>query len=77
VLIVQGTTDTQVFEQDAEWLLASAAMGELLLVEGMCHLLKAAALTAAAQRAAHRDPLLPLAPGLMEPMAAFVHRVAD
>lgn len=77
VLIVQGTTDTQVFEEDAAWLLASAPMGELLRVEGMCHLLKAAALTASAQRAAHRDPMLPLAPGLMEPMAAFVHRLAD
>ena len=76
VLIVQGTTDTQVFREDADALLAAAPMGELLLVEGMCHLLKAAALTAAAQRAAHQDPTLPLAPGLMEPMAAFVHRVA-
>lgn len=76
VLIVQGTTDTQVFPEDAEALLAAAPMGELLEVEGMCHLLKAAALTAAAQRAAHRDPTLPLAPGLMAPMAAFVHRLA-
>lgn len=75
VLIVQGTTDTQVFQEDAQWLLAGAPTGELLLVEGMCHLLKAAALTAAAQRAAHQDPTLPLAAGLMEPMAAFVHRL--
>ena len=76
VLIVQGSTDTQVFEEDAQWLLAGAPTGELLLVEGMCHLLKAAALTAAAQRAAHQDPTLPLAAGLMEPMAAFVRRIA-
>lgn len=76
VLIVQGTTDTQVFAEDAQALLAAAPLGELLEVEGMCHLLKAAALTAAAQRAAHRDPTIPLAPGLIAPMAAFVHRLA-
>jgi hypothetical protein len=71
VLLVQGTTDTQVDVLDAQ-LLAAARPDALLRIEdGMAHVLKSATLDAASQRAAYTDPSLPLVPDVVDTVACF------
>jgi uncharacterized protein len=69
-LIVQGTTDIQVDVADARLLAAARPDAELLLIDGMSHVLKAAALDSAAQRRAYSDPSLPVVPELLERLVA-------
>jgi pimeloyl-ACP methyl ester carboxylesterase len=73
-LVVQGTTDLQVAIQDAELLRAARPDAELLLVEGMNHVLKQVGGDLQAQRPSYGDPTLPLHPGLVEPIATFITR---
>lgn len=78
VLIVQGTTDLQVGVADARRLVAGRAgvsqPTTLVLVEGMNHILRQAPLEREANFATYSDPGLPLSPGLIEPIAAFLLR---
>ncbi|MDH3283173.1 MAG: alpha/beta hydrolase [Acidobacteriota bacterium] len=70
-LIVQGETDLQVKVADAELLAAAKPDARLVVVEGMNHVLKTAG-TLAEQQAAYTDPSLPLTPGLVDQIAAFL-----
>ncbi len=70
-LIVQGTTDLQVKVADAQQLAAAKPDARVALVEGMNHVLKTAQ-TLDEQRSSYSDPLLPLAPGLVENIASFL-----
>ncbi|AUX19765.1 alpha/beta hydrolase [Sorangium cellulosum] len=72
VLLVQGTTDTQVPVRDAELLAAARPDAELVIIEGMSHTLKEATLEPASQQAAYTDPSLPVMPRLIEALAAFI-----
>ena len=71
-LIIQGTTDLQVPEEDAQALKAAQPEAELIIVEGMNHVLKDAPADPAANQATYTNPELPLADGLVEPLAAFL-----
>ncbi len=72
VLIVQGTTDTQVGVGDAERLKSARPDAELRIVDGMAHSLKIAANDPASQRDAYTNPQLPIAPAMIESLEAFV-----
>lgn len=75
-LVVQGTTDIQIGVPDAERLAAARPGVELVVVEGMNHVLKAATLDPASQRRAYTDPGLPIVEAAVEAIAAFVLRAA-
>jgi pimeloyl-ACP methyl ester carboxylesterase len=71
-LVVQGTTDLQTSVADARRLAAAREDASLVLVEGMNHVLKRAPADPRANLATYTDPSLPLAPGLLEPILAFL-----
>lgn len=70
-LIVQGTTDLQVTEEDAR-LLDAAPKTKLRLIKGMTHVLKSAPADRAANFATYADPSLPLAKDLVKYIRRFV-----
>lgn len=72
-LIVQGTTDIQVPVAEAEKLQQWAPGAQLLLIEGMNHVLKPCASTEAqAQLAVYAHPTLPLSAELVPAVAGFI-----
>lgn len=76
-LVVQGTTDLQVGVADAEALAGARPGVDLVVLTGMNHVLKPVAGDLAAQMPSYSDPALPLAPGLVEAVATFVHGLAE
>jgi pimeloyl-ACP methyl ester carboxylesterase len=71
IAVVQGTTDIQVTVEDAK-LLADARPGaKLVVIDGMCHTLKEAALTNAAQQEAYTNPRLPVVPEVVDEIEAI------
>ncbi|MBV9077221.1 MAG: alpha/beta fold hydrolase, partial [Methylobacteriaceae bacterium] len=72
VLIVHGGNDLHVRPDDARRLAAARPDAELVLIEGMNHVLKVAPTARSANLATYDEPALPLAPGLVESIAAFV-----
>lgn len=72
ILVVQGTHDIQVGVKDAQILAAANPKAQLSIIDGMCHTLKDAALTNAAQQAAYTDPTLPLDAKLVSDVLDFV-----
>jgi uncharacterized protein len=73
VLIAQGTTDLQVTVAEAEALKKARPDAELLIVDGMNHVLKQVAADGPNARTSYADPNLPVAPVLIERVASFVH----
>lgn len=71
VLIVQGTTDLQVPQTEAQRLEAAAPQAELVIINDMNHVLKEAPADRAANLATYADPTLPLANGLTSSMMVF------
>ena len=61
---------------DARLLAAARPDARLVLVPGMNHILKIAPTDRAGNAATYADPKLPLAPGLMEAITAFVAGLA-
>lgn len=72
VLVLQGSTDLQVSNADAERLKAARPDVRLVMLPGVNHVLKAAPADRAANLATYGDPLLPIAPAAVEAVAAFV-----
>lgn len=72
VLIVQGETDIQVSVTDAKALAAAQPKAKLVLLPGVNHILKTAPAERNANMATYADPSLPLAPGLVDTIAAFM-----
>jgi pimeloyl-ACP methyl ester carboxylesterase len=72
LFIGQGTTDLQVSMTDAEALSAARPDATLTRFEGANHVLKTAPADPAGNGATYRDPALPLAPGVVEAVAAFI-----
>ncbi len=70
-LIVQGTTDLQVTEQDAR-LLNKARRTKMELIRGMNHVLKEAPADRAANLATYNNPELPLHPRLVKEIEDFI-----
>jgi pimeloyl-ACP methyl ester carboxylesterase len=75
VLIVQGTTDVQVNMQDAKSLASANPSAQLLLIEGMNHVLKMVASERDKQVASYSNPSLPVSPGLLSAVSRFVNNV--
>lgn len=72
VLVVQGATDLQVSMADAERLAGARSGVTLVKLEAVNHVLKVAPADRGANIATYADPSLPLAPGVADPIAAFV-----
>jgi pimeloyl-ACP methyl ester carboxylesterase len=72
VLIAQGTTDIQVSVAEAEALKEAKPDAELLIVEGMNHVLKLVSADLAQQQASYSDPSLPVSPVLVEHTAQIL-----
>ncbi|HEY6330998.1 MAG TPA: alpha/beta fold hydrolase [Blastocatellia bacterium] len=73
VLILQGTTDIQVTEEDAKLLAAGDPSAKLAVIEGMNHVLKEVPADSAKQLASYSDPSLPVSPRLLDEMIGFVN----
>jgi hypothetical protein len=71
-LIAQGTTDVQVTVADARSLASARPDAQVLIIDGMCHVLKMASLDGSDQSAVLSDPARPLAPALLEGIDAFL-----
>jgi pimeloyl-ACP methyl ester carboxylesterase len=73
VLILQGRRDIQIGVADAERLKDAAPKAELVLLPDANHVLKSVASDdRRANEATYADPLLPLAPGVVEAIGKFV-----
>jgi uncharacterized protein len=72
VLVVQGGHDLQVSEADAAALLRARPDAASFRSPEMNHVLKPAPAERAAQQRAYSDPTIPLAPGLVDAMVAFI-----
>jgi len=72
VLLVQGTTDLQVKEVDAETLKKGNQDAKLLYMEGMNHVLKNAPADRAENLATYADPTLPLHDELLPAIEQFI-----
>lgn len=73
VLLVAGSTDLQVPPGQAELLAAARPAAQLLVVEGMNHILRHAPAERAANLATYVDPSLPLASELLPALAGFIN----
>jgi pimeloyl-ACP methyl ester carboxylesterase len=73
VLILQGGTDLQISPADARLLAAAKPDAKLVLLQGVNHILKTAPADRAANMATYADSSLPLAPGVVDAIADFVH----
>jgi pimeloyl-ACP methyl ester carboxylesterase len=72
IFVGQGTTDLQVSVADAEAIKAAQPRADLVVWNGVNHVLKTAPTDRAANVATYMDPALPLAPGVVEAVADFV-----
>lgn len=75
VLVVQGTTDIQVSQQDARLLAAADPRAKLVVVDGMNHVLKLVPSDMNQQLKSYSDPSLPVAPQVVSAVASFVKGV--
>lgn len=76
-LIVQGQTDIQVSVQDAQRLKHADSRAELLLIEGMNHVLKVCnSMNPQDQMKVYADPSLPLAEGLVDALCRFIRKLS-
>jgi hypothetical protein len=76
VLIAQGTTDIQVGVSEAQALHAAKPDGQLAIIEGMNHVLKAVPADPARQQASYSDPALSVVPDLIDRIGAFIDEAA-
>jgi hypothetical protein len=74
VLVVQGTTDIQVSVDDARALHEAAPSSQLVIVDGMNHVLKSAPADPQKNYATYSDPSLPLAPSFVAALKDFLAR---
>lgn len=73
-LVIQGSTDLQVTTDDARMLAAARPGIELVVIDGMNHVLKTAPFERAANIAVYSDPSLPVASALIDDVAGFLSR---
>jgi hypothetical protein len=72
ILIVQGTTDLQIQVEDAKKLAAANSNSELVIIEGMNHILKEAEAHRFLNLRTYGDPSLKLKQGLIESITSFI-----
>lgn len=73
ILVMNGTTDLQVKEEDAERLTSANSLAELQLIEGMNHVLKEASEDREENFETYGNPNLPLADGLVDSIVRFIN----
>jgi len=73
VLILQGTSDLQVPQDEAKLLSGAAPQAKVVIVEGMNHLLKIVGDDKALQQKSYGSPDLPVAPQLIDALSSFVN----
>lgn len=71
-----GDTDVQVRVTEGEMLKHAFPDAELVIIEGMNHVLKAAPIDPAQQQGSYSDRALPTVPELIEHIATFITRLA-
>jgi pimeloyl-ACP methyl ester carboxylesterase len=71
-LILQGTTDIQVSEEDAKSLASHAKRSELVFIEGMNHIMKNAGPARAENMATYNKPDLPVNEYLLTTLIQFI-----
>jgi pimeloyl-ACP methyl ester carboxylesterase len=74
VLILQGSKDIQVSEDEAKALSAAAPKAKLVIIEGMNHVLKIVGDDEALQQKSYVSPDLPVAPQLINAVSSFVNQ---
>ena len=74
ILILQGTTDIQAEVKQAEMLKACKPSATLKIITGMNHILKEAPIDRTKNIATYSDGTLPIMPGLVDIIAAFVNK---
>jgi len=74
-LIVQGRNDIQVDVADAERLKAAKPDAQLVLIDGMNHVLRISPKAMSQQRDSYLNPELPLARELGERVVTFIHQL--
>ena len=74
ILILQGTTDIQVEVKEAEMLKACKPKAILKIITGMNHILKEAPMDRGKNIATYSKDDLPIMPGLVDLLAAFVNK---
>lgn len=74
-LIVQGRNDVQVDVADAERLKAAKPDAQLVLIDGMNHMLRISPKDMHLQRESYLNPELPLARELGERVVSFIHQL--
>ena len=74
VLVVNGSTDLQVSVQDAQKLQISTENSELLIVEGMNHVLKQSSANRGENMATYSNPDLPLHPKFKKGLISFMKK---
>lgn len=72
MMVGHGSTDLQTTTVDAQALHTAQPASQLTIWEGVNHVLKTAPADRAANVATYGDPTLPLAPGVVEDVAAFI-----
>lgn len=72
ILIVQGTTDLQVKVKEAQRLAKAQPKAELVIIDGMNHILKTAPADPEANLATYSNPDLPLTDGLVSHIVNFL-----
>ncbi|TFW13924.1 alpha/beta hydrolase [Duganella callida] len=72
VLILQGTADLQVQQDEAKVLSTAQPHAKVVMVEGMNHLLKIVGNDEALQQKSYASPDLPVAPQLIDALSGFV-----
>lgn len=75
VLIINGTTDIQIEVSQADSLKKAYPKADLLIIEGMNHVLKDAPADPAANMATYNNPELPLSDDLMTGMITFIKKL--
>jgi len=76
VLLIQGTTDIQVSVDEAKGLKAAKPDAELVLIEGMNHVLKIAPADRALNAATYSNPDLPIVPEVAAAIVKLARRMA-
>ncbi len=74
-LILQGDRDIQISVEDAQ-LLSDASGGELVILQGVNHILKEAPADRPGNLRTYGDPSLPIAPEAVDAIASFVDRMS-
>jgi pimeloyl-ACP methyl ester carboxylesterase len=76
VVILQGTNDIQVDPSEAKALAAAKPGAELIVIDGMSHVLKIAPADRAQNLATYGNPDLPIVPEVPRAIAALAKRIA-